>query len=516
MKLPFALLALLLAAVSLTNAQEKRPNFLFILVDDQAPFDFKFYNPDSTLDAPNLEKLAAGGMVIDRAYHMGGFVGAVCTPSRHMIMSGRTLWHLPIGPLANTHGPPNLEKETIPAVFNRAGYDTVRTCKQGNSYEAANKEFTVRRDASKRGGDAESGSAWHAEQVLDYLKTREETKDADPFFIYFGFSHPHDTRDGTPELLAKYGAVNHADPATLPPANPKAPALPRNWLPDYPFHHGHPELRDEVAVSGVWRNRDPVTIRNEMGRELACVENIDLQIGRVLERLEAMGELENTYIFYTSDHGIAIGRHALMGKQSLYEHSWRVPYLVKGPGIKAGTRADGNLYLLDTLATLCDLAGIPAPATNEGLSFKPVLTGERKTIRDTLYGVYNGGTKPGMRSVRKGDWKLIQYDVLEGQVRETQLFNLAENPDEFLTEHHDPAVASLTGVKPAPNQRDLAEDPAHADKLAEMKALLLEEMRKHDDPWRMWDQPDDGLAPPKEEVPKTRKGKGKAKSTVPN
>jgi arylsulfatase A-like enzyme len=339
------------------------------------------------------------------------------------------------------------------------------------------------------------------------LNTREETKDVDPFFIYFGFSHPHDTRDGTPELLAKYGAVNHADEKTLPPTNPQAPPLPRNWLPEYPFHYGHPDLRDEVAVSGVWKNRDAVTIRNEVGREYACVENIDIQIGRVLDRLEAMGELENTYIFYTSDHGIAIGRHGLVGKQNLYEHSWRVPYLVKGPGIQAGARAEGNFYLLDTLATLCDLAGIPAPATNEGLSFKPVLMGERKTVRNTLYGVYNGGTKPGMRSVRKGDWKLIQYDVMEGQVRETQLFNLAENPDEFLTQHHDSSVVALTGVKPEAHQRDLAEDPKHAGKLAEMKALLLEEMRKHDDPWRMWDQPDDGLMPPVEEAPKADGGK---------
>ena len=115
-----------------------------------------------------------------------------------------------------------------------------------------------------------------------------------------------------------------------------------------------------------------------------------------------------------------------------------------------------------------------------------------------------------MRSVRKGDWKLIQHDVMDGAVRETQLFNLAENPDEFLTQHHDPAVVALTGMKPEAHQRDLAEDPEHADKLAEMKALLLEEMRKHHDPWRMWDQPDDGLVPPTEAAPKA-KGVKKAK-----
>lgn len=477
----------------------KRPNILFILVDDQSPFDLKVYNAESPLQSPNIDRLAAEGMTFDGAYHMGAFVGAVCTPSRYMIMSGRTLWHLPIGPNAakgrqaggpaNQLCPPGLEQFTIPAVFNAAGYDTMRTCKQGNSYEAANKLFTVRRDATKRGGDAESGSAWHAEQVLTYLQQRQTSKDTDPFLIYFGFSHPHDTRDGTPELLAKYGAVNHTDRKTLPPENPKAPALPANYLPAHPFDHGHPGLRDEVDVSGVWEKRDERTIRNELGREFACSENIDIQIGRVLEKLRAMGELDNTYIVYAADHGMAIGRHGLQGKQNLYEHTWRVPLIVKGPGIAPGTRVQGNVYLGDTLATLCDLTGVTPPASNEGRSFKPVLMGETKTVRDVLYGAYCGGTKPGMRSVRKGDWKLIKYDVLDGKVRQTQLFNLAENPHEFLAEHHDPAVVALTGQTPTANQRNLADDPQFAPKRKEMEALLLAEMQRLDDPFRFWDQP---------------------------
>ena len=71
--------------------------------------------------------------------------------------------------------------------------------------------------------------------------------------------------------------------------------------------------------------------RNELGREMACSENMNRQLGRVLDRLEQMGELENTYVFYTSDHGMAIGRHGLQGKQNLYEHTWRVPMIVMGP-----------------------------------------------------------------------------------------------------------------------------------------------------------------------------------------
>ena len=263
-------------------ANADRPNILFIIVDDQSPFDLKVYNPKSALNTPVIDKLAADGMVFDGAYQMGAWSGAVCTPSRHMIMSGRTLWHIPgRHPLSAdpNYVPTDLPSHTLPAVFNDAGYDTMRTCKQGNSYAAANKLFTVVRDATKRGGTDETGSAWHAKQVLDYLQDRERTKESDPFLIYFGFSHPHDTRDGKPELLAHYGAVNHKDKNSLPPANPKQPPLPANYLSAHPFDNTHMNVRDEVSVSGVWKNRDEQTIRNEIGREFACSENIDIQIG---------------------------------------------------------------------------------------------------------------------------------------------------------------------------------------------------------------------------------------------
>ena len=489
------------------HAVDKRPNFLLIVVDDQSPLDFKFYNPKSQLQAPTIERLARDGMVIDGAYHMGSFVGAVCTPSRHMMMCGRTVWHLPISPNAKERCPPNLELNTLPAVFNRAGYATMRTCKKGNSYEKANEQFTVRHDERKVGDTDETGSAWHAERVLEYLNERSSNKDSRPFFIDFEFSHPHDTRDGKPELLQKYGATNHTDPDTLPPENALQPALPANYLPAHPFPHGQPGLRDEELVSGVWKKRDPLTIRNEIGRYFACSENIDIQINRVLEKLQSMGELENTYIIYTADHGISIGRHGLQGKQNLYQHTWRVPFVVKGPGIQAGSRAEGNVYLLDLLASFCDLAKISAPDSNEGLSFVPILRGEKRTIRDTLYGVYCGGTKPGMRSVKQGDWKLIKYDVLDGTVRQTQLFNLRENPNEYVDEHHDEAVAKLLGTKPKPEQRNLAADPMYADKLKEMEALLLSEMRRVQDPYRLWNQPEDGLQQPTE--PSNKKGKKK-------
>lgn len=471
------IIAILFAAC---NNKQTRPNFLFVLVDDQSPFDLKIYDANSILETPNIDQLANSGIVFESARHMGSWSGAVCTPSRHQIMSGRGVWHLPKNGTKDVEPicPDSLELQTIAAVFNRAGYKTMRTCKVGNSYAEANKQFTEVHDATKRGGTEETGSAWHSKQVLNYLDEREQSMETDPFFIYFGFSHPHDTRDGTPELLAKYGAVNHTDENSIPAANPKQPALQENYLPAHPFFHGHPNLRDEERVSGVWKNRDEQTIRNELGREYACVENIDIQLGKVLNKLKDMGELDNTYIIYTADHGIAIGRHGLVGKQNLYEHTWRVPFIVTGPGVKSGKRVDGNIYLLDILPTVCDLAGIEIPNTVDGKSFKSVLTGKSTTIRDVMYGVYCGGSKPGMRCVKKGDWKLIKYDLMNGTIHETQLFKLSENPNEYLPEH----------LKTGEMQTNLADNPKYAEKLAEMEALLLEQMEENDDPYRLWDQ----------------------------
>lgn len=486
------LILLLLTTQVTTTCAATRPNILLIVTDDQSPLTLSCYG-NAVCQTQNLTELAATGMVLDQAYHMGSMSGAVCSPSRTMIMSGRTLWHLP--PRSKKH----LQREegitdgkdilnhTIPAVFNRAGYETFRTCKVGNSYALANQLFATVHDQTSREADREHGSQWHGQKVLDFLTARSTAKEKKPFLIYLGFSHPHDPRVGRQDLLEKYGATN----LTKPPAKvpPQAPPLPKNWLPEHPFPHGHPQLRDEVAVSGVLTSREEATIRNELGREYACIENIDEQIGLVLEQLKSSGELDNTYVIFTSDHGIAVGRHGLVGKQNLYEHTWRVPFLVSGPGIKAGSRAPGNAYLLDILPTICELAGIDIPDTAQGHSLKPVLMGEQESVRDVLYGCYCGGTKPGMRSVRQGDWKLIKYDTLDGKVRETQLFNLAENPQEFIDAHHAPEVIAKTGHTPKPHQTNLAKSPEHADKLAEMEALLLSEMQRLKDPYRFWDQP---------------------------
>ena len=116
-----------------------------------------------------------------------------------------------------------------------------------------------------------------------------------------------------------------------------------------------------------------------------------------------------------------------------------------------------------------------------------------------------------MRSIQKGDWKLIKYETSKTGVKHTQLFNLKENPLEFIIEHHNPDVIASIGLKPKKHQVNLADQSKHSSKLKEMEALLLKQMRKHDDPYRFWNQPSDGLAEPvlNEKIAKPAKKKKK-------
>ncbi|MDF7806469.1 sulfatase-like hydrolase/transferase [Pontiellaceae bacterium B12219] len=481
------------------SADAVPPNFLFIIADDMDTFSVNAYRktePVETdasgnfyaIDTPNIDRLAEEGMLFHQARLMGANNGAVCTPSRTMIMSGKCTWEMKSGVTAAT---------TFPGIFNRGKrtgkidlpYATYRTCKSGNSYPLANGEFTVVNDATKRGNTDDNGSEWHGDHGINYLEdwnTNYRTNDT-PFFIYLGFSHPHDERLAreNPDLTGRYGCVNTTDPASLV-LNPNAPPLPYNHLsctpatyPAHPFDHGGLGIRDENTAAGIGQYRTEAVVRNEIGREFACVDWIDQQIGRVLERLDdpngdgdtSDSVKDNTYIVFTSDHGIAIGRHGLQGKQNLYEHTWRVPYIVRGPGIKAGSENYALTYLHDTFPTFCDLAGLDLPDTidsNDGQSFRAVLEGASETHRDVLYGLYAGSDKPGIRSITDGRFKLIKYDVDNNGVQVTQLFDLQENPFELLPEHGVP---------------NLATQPAYALIRQELEERLLEKRIEYADPY---------------------------------
>jgi arylsulfatase A-like enzyme len=250
----------------------------------------------------------------------------------------------------------------------------------------------------------------------------------EPFFAYVSFMAPHDPRSMPREFLDLY------DPDDI--------ELPPNFMGAHPFDNGELKIRDEQLED--WP-RTPEAIRKHIAEYYAMISHLDAGIRRVLDALEKSGKAGDTIIVFAGDNGLAVGQHGLMGKQSQYDHSLRVPLLLAGPGLPAGESRDQLVYLHDLFPTLCELAGEEIPPSVESKSLAPLLHDQMKTGRKELRFAY----KDCQRAVRDDRYKLIEYAV-EGR-RTTQLFDLAEDPWEL---------------------QNLAGDPRHRERLAHLRERL--------------------------------------------
>jgi len=400
-------------------AAAKRPNVLFLFTDDQRE-DTVAALGNPNIKTPNLDKLAGSGVVFRNAYCMGGFSGAVCLPSRMMMLRGRS-WFAVRGL------PPDFPN--FPKSLNEAGYETYHHGKRGNTDTLVHKSFTHSHylpDGSAR------ASGFPCKDIVDdairFLGERDKSK---PFFMYLAPANPHDPRIADKKYLDQY------DPDKIP--------LPPNFMPFHPFNNGELLIRDERLAP--WP-RTPEAIRKHLHDYYAVITGMDEQIGRLLDALKEAGEYESTILIFSSDQGIAIGSHGLMGKQNLYEHSMGVPLVFAGPGIPKGKTVDAFAYLLDVFPTVCDLVGAKVPDGLDGKSLAPVLQGKAEGVRDTIF----LGYRNIQRAVRRGRWKLLRYP----QVDKTQLFDLEADPFET---------------------RDLAADPAQADRVKDLLALMAEQQK---------------------------------------
>jgi choline-sulfatase len=153
----------------------------------------------------------------------------------------------------------------------------------------------------------------------------------------------------------------------------------------------------------------------------ALITHLDRQIGRILDSLEKSGKADNTWIFFTADHGLAVGHHGLVGKQNMYDHSIRVPFIAVGPTAKPNQRIAAPIYLQDVMATTLELANIAKPDFVEFQSFLPLLLGDTPTSSySAIYGAY----LQLQRCVVADNWKLIVYP----KANVVRLYNLNEDP----------------------------------------------------------------------------------------
>ncbi|MBN9119025.1 MAG: sulfatase-like hydrolase/transferase [Planctomycetes bacterium] len=417
------LLSLLaLAALAPCATAAPKPNVLFVLSDDQR-FDTIAALGNSEIKTPNLDKLVARGFTFTNVYCQGSMVPAVCTPSRTMILTGRSLFHIP-NPQAKTFDGP-----TLPKVFGAAGYATLHVGKPGNSFRLAHQQFDKNVEIAHQNAPTATKCA---DAVIDFVKAHDGKK---PFFVYLAPPVPHDPRVAPPEFHKLY------DPARL--------TLSKNFMVRHPFDNGELEVRDEKLAPVPRTEGD---MRQHLADYYACITNLDHEFGRVLDALRDTGQLDNTIVVFTSDQGLAVGgRHGLMGKQNLYEH-FKSPLVIAGPGVRKG-KSDSLVYLFDLFPTLCDLAVIDVPKTVEGESLAPLLAGKRlRTEREHLFAAY----KDVQRMVRDRAHKLIWYPKAD----RVQLFDLGADPDEL---------------------KDLSGDPAAAKKLAELRAAMAREQKRWGD-----------------------------------
>ena len=463
----------ILSALSLFGAE--KPNILFLFADDQCYETIRALG-HVDIDTPNLDRLVERGATFTHTYNMGAWNGAVCAASRAMLNTGRFVWRANQGPLKDEVKQGRMWSQQM----KKAGYTTYMTGKWHVKADP-NEIFDVvrdirggmpgdfRRKGSKDGTkpagygynrpqtpedyetgwkpwDTSNGGFWagrtHWSEVIgnhgvDYLEMA--AKDDKPFFMYLAFNAAHDPRQAPKEYVDMY-------PLDRIP-------VPENFSPKYEYQDEMgcgPDLRD-AALAPFPRTEYSVQVNRQ--EYYALITHMDAQIGRILDALEKSGKADNTYIFFTADHGLAIGHHGLIGKQNMYEHSMRPPMMVVGPGVQAGAKIDTPVYLQDVMATALDLTGKPIPDHVEFKSLMPLLNGENVVPYPAIYGAYK---KNLQRMIIQGDYKLIIYPGPNAY----RLFNLKKDPQEMA---------------------DLAGNPEYARVLDEMKVAFNKLAKEMDD-----------------------------------
>ena len=406
-----------------------KPNILFLFADDQRA-DTIAAHGNAHIKTPVIDGLTRAGVSFRNNYVFGGNSGAVCVPSRAMLHTGKTWFAMNTQTLAG--------EKLMGELLGEHGYTTFGTGKWHNGQPSWLRAFQhgesvmfggmsdhTKVPLHDRGPDGKMvgprmgekfSTELFADAAIRFLEKQSPQPEAKPFFCYIAFTAPHDPRQPPPGFPANY--------ASRPP-------LPKNFLPQLPFDNGAMSGgRDENL--GAWP-RTETMIRDQLAEYYAMVEHLDAQIGRLLATLKARGLADNTIIVYAADNGLALGSHGLLGKQSVFEHSMRTPFIIGGPGIPEGKSVQAFTYLFDIFPTLCELTGITPPAGVFGESVRPLWTGAKPSLRDTVFLPYI----QVQRAVRDERWKLIRYPKLGY----SQLFDLQNDPNETTSVYDDPARA---------------------------------------------------------------------------
>ena len=399
---------------------DKKPNILFIMTDQQFADIMSCRMGTKYINTPAIDLLARDGILFTNAYT----ANPLCMPARNSIFTGR----YPHETGCQKNGRGNLdpaEFSNMGRYFKEAGYDTGYVGKWHKWYDKEGKEshgFEMTAVLHNKGHDDE--------MVAPAIEFMQKDR-LNPFLLVVSFSNPHDVCQ-----LARHQKLPSGPIPPLPPIDQRPP-LKKNMEPPKDESDAMTLMRKSYHNTELF----PVGDYNEdKWRRLGwgyyrLVEKVDALIGKVLEGLKESGQLDNTLIVFTSDHGDCHGAHRFNQKTVFYEESARIPFILSYKNVIKHGASDLLVNTgVDILPTILDFAGIEQPQKLPGRSLKEIVLGkEPKQWRDyTVVQNYmtQGGPVDGItpkvkgRMVRSKSYKYCLYD--HGKQRE-ELFDMKKD-----------------------------------------------------------------------------------------
>ncbi|MCH7988259.1 MAG: sulfatase [Planctomycetes bacterium] len=459
------------------SAAETRPNILFIFTDDHASHAISSYGSKIN-KTPNLDRIANEGMLFRNCF----CTNSICGPSRAVILTGK---HNHLNGFIHNGLTFDGSQQTFPKLLQKAGYQTaivgkwhLRSAPTGFDYS----EVLIGQGPYYNPPMRLNGNPQRIKHVgyttdiitdlaIDFLKNKRDKNK--PFMLMFQHKAPHRNWQPGPKHLTMYDDVTIPEPDNLfdnydgrgraaheqdmtiaktmtafdlkltPPRNLTKSQL-ETWNKAY-------EPKNEAFRKANLKGKDLVRWKYQryIKDYLRCIASVDDNVGRMLDYLDEAGLAENTVVLYSSDQGFYLGDHGWFDKRFMYEESYRMPFLVRWPGvIKPGSINDQLVSNLDFAETFLELAGAKIPDDMQGRSLVPLFKGERSDDwRTSLYYHYYEffGNRRAAHMVRRhfgvrtDRYKLIHFYNLD----EWELYDLEKDPREMKSMYDNPDYANV-------------------------------------------------------------------------
>ena len=425
----------------------RKPNILFIMADDHASHAMGCYGSKIN-KTPNMDRIAREGALFQNCF----CTNSICAPSRAVILTGR---YSHINGVTDNSQEFDGSQETFPKLLRAAGYQTALIGKWHLQSDPTGFDHWC----------ILPGQGAYNDPVLIEMGTRKK--------------HPGYATDIITDLSIAWLKQRDPQKPFLLMCQHKAPH--RNWVPDA-AHAGlfkdtdvpePPTFNDDYRTRSDAARLQEMTIERHLTQNdvkepippnlkgqglkkwkyqrfikdyLRCIASVDDNIGRLLDYLDQSGLTENTLVIYTSDQGFFLGDHGWFDKRFMYEESFRMPLVMRLPGmIKAGSVNQDLVMNLDFAPTFLECAGVPVSAGMQGRSMVPLLRGKtpRDWRRSVYYHYYEYPAEHAARrhyGVRTKRYKLIHFYY---DIDAWELYDLQKDPRELNNLCGDPACARI-------------------------------------------------------------------------